>query len=357
MAGHPRGRVSIIIPARNEEANIARAVRSVATQQGIGEMIVVNDGSTDRTGEILEELRHEVPALEVIRVDELPEGWTGKSHAAATGARAASGEWLLFTDADTEHRPGSLAALLERAERERADLLSISPGQRVLAWWEKSVIPLVYVRLASLYRFEEVSDPGSPRAAANGQYVLIRREAYERAGGHEAVRGEILEDVELARRVKSSGGRLIFLPGAEWAETRMYPTFGQMWQGWTKNLYLLYSHEGSRMLQTLAETALLDLTLPVAFLALCMGIALDYGGAGLALAAVLVFAAALWRQWRYSAALERLGFNPRLANYLYPGAALFSLLLVNSAWAHRWKRSVRWKGRDYPPSATGKDGK
>jgi glycosyltransferase involved in cell wall biosynthesis len=350
-----RERVSVIIPARNEEANIARAVRSLAAQQGVREIIAVNDGSTDRTGEILDALRGEIPTLRVVQSEALPEGWTGKSHAAAAGARQASGEWLLFTDADTEHRPGSLAALVGRAESSGAALLSISPGQRVITWWERSVIPLVYVHLARLYRFEEVSDPGSPAAAANGQYLLVRREAYGRAGGHEAVRAEILEDVELARRVKANGGRLVFLPGAEWAQTRMYRTFGQMWQGWTKNLYLLYSRNQARLLATLAEVALLDFALPLIFIALCVMMVFWHGGPAAALAAVAVFAAALWRQWRYSRALVRLEFDSRLANYLFPGAGLFGLLLINSALAHRWKRSVRWKGREYPARAPQKE--
>lgn len=351
------GQVSVIIPARNEEANIARAVRSVAGQRGVREIIVVDDGSTDRTAEILQDLKREIAALRVIRVDALPDGWTGKSHAVHAGAQVASGEWLLFTDADTEHKPGSLATLLERAVSARADLLSISPGQRTVTWWERSVIPLVYVHLARLYRFEDVSNPSSPAAAANGQYVLIRRDAYQRVGGHEAVRGQILEDVELARRVKTSGGNLLFLPGAEWAETRMYQTFGDMWQGWTKNLYLLYGRNLGCILRTLAEVALLDFALPLLFLAFCAAFVLGQGHAGLALASAGVFAAALWRQWSHSAALVRLGFDPRLASFLFPGAALFSLLLVNSTLAYRLKHGVQWKGRIYPEGNKRMEGK
>ena len=357
MAEDSQSRVSVIIPARNEEANIARAVRSVASQQGVREVVVVDDESGDRTGEILESLRGEIPALRVIRIDALPVGWTGKSHAAAVGAREASGEWLLFTDADTEHRPGSLEALLERAVSERADLLSVSPGQRVVAWWEKAVIPLVYVHLSRLYRFEDVSDPKSPAAAANGQYLLIRREVYERMGGHEAVRGEILEDVALARRVKAAGGKLVFLPGAEWVETRMYSSFAAMWQGWTKNLYLLFEGKLGRMFGTLAELILIDAALPLAFFALCGVMVWGHGNAAVALAAVGLFLAALWREWNYGAALGRLGFEARLSNYLIPGAGLFGILLVNSALAHCWKRSVRWKGREYPQAPARKDGK
>jgi glycosyltransferase involved in cell wall biosynthesis len=341
------GAVTVIVPARNEEANIARVVRSVAVQEGIREILVVDDQSQDRTAEILEGLKAEVPRLRTIHITGLPEGWTGKSFAVTTAARMASGEWLLFTDADTEHLPGSLAALVAHARSEEADLLSLSPGQRTPTWWEKAVIPLVYVHLARLYRFEDVSDPQSPAAAANGQYVLIRRDAYERVGGHEAVRGEILEDVELARRVKAAGGKLLFLPGAAWVQTRMYLTFTEMWRGWTKNLYLLYGESVAKMLRTLAELWLLDFLPALGFLALCVVIAAGRGSVATALVAAVLFVVAGLRQWAYGQALNRIGFDPRLANFQVLGAGLFGLLLLNSARAYRLGGKVQWKGRAY----------
>ena len=351
MAGNDEGRVSVIIPARNEEAAIATAVRSVAAQQGIAEILVVDDQSQDGTGAILEELKAEILLLRAIRIEALPEGWVGKPHALATGARLARGDWLLFTDADTEHLPGSLAALLARAESERADLLSVSPGQKTVTWWEKSVIPLIYSRLARLYRFDEVSDPQSSAAAANGQYLLIRREVYERAGGHEAVRNEILEDVELARRVKGAEGRLIFLPGAEWVVTRMYRSFAEMWRGWTKNLYLLYGRRLGRMLGTVAELWILDLAPPLVFLALCGVFAMGGGSAESVLAAMAFLLIAVIRQWRYAQDLARLGFEPRLASFQIPGAALLGLLMLNSARVHRSGGRIEWKGRVYTSEA------
>ncbi|MBI1940903.1 MAG: glycosyltransferase [Acidobacteria bacterium] len=347
MAGIAEGRVSVIIPARNEEAAIASAVRSVAAQRGVREILVVDDQSEDRTGEILRGLKAELPSLRSIRIEALPEGWVGKPHALAAGARLAEGEWLLFTDADTEHLPESLAALLDRAESEKADLLSVSPAQKTVAWWEKSVIPLVYTRLARLYRFEEVSDPQSPAAAANGQYLLVRREVYERIGGHEAVRDKILEDVELARLVKGAGGRLVFLSGAEWVETRMYRSFVEMWRGWTKNLYLLYERRLDRVLMAVAEVWFLDLAPPLLFLALCLVLALGRGSAPSVLAAVAFFLLAVIRQWGYARDLGRLGFDLRLASFQVPGAALLGLLLLNSARVHRWSRRIEWKGRGY----------
>ncbi len=323
------------------------AVESVAAQQGVAEILVVDDQSRDRTGAILEELKAGIPSLRVLRIESLPEGWVGKPHALAAGARLARGEWLLFTDADVEHLPGSLAALLERAESEQAGLLSVSPGQRTVTWWEKSVIPLVYTRLARLYRFEEVSDPQSSAAAANGQYLLIRREVYERAGGHEAVRNEILEDVELARRVKAAGGKLVFLPGAEWVVTRMYRSFGEMWRGWTKNLFLLYQRRLARVLGGVAELWLLDVMPPMVFLALCAVLALGGGGAATVLGAAVFFLIAVIRQWRYAQDLARLGFEPRLASHQVPGAALLGLLMLNSVRVHRGGGRIQWKGRDY----------
>ncbi len=335
----------MIIPARNEEVNIARVVRSLANQPGLREIIVVDDQSADRTGEILVSLKAEFPRLRTLRLESLPEGWMGKTYAAAQGARAATGDCLLFTDADTEHRPGSLAELLQRAEDESADLLSLSPGQETPTWWEKSIIPLVYVRLASLFRFEDVSDPQSPAAAANGQYVLVRREVYERSGGHEAVKSAILEDVELARRIKALGGKLLFLPGALWVRTRMYQSFREMWQGWTKNLYLLYGGNVPRMLAAVAGLWILDVLPPVAFVAACSWVALARPSRLAILAAIALFLIALARQWNYGKALGELGFDPDLANYQLIGATLLGGLMLNSLRAHQGAGGIDWKGR------------
>jgi len=349
MSESLQSRVSVIIPARNEEANIERAVRSIAAQGGVPlEIIVVDDQSEDRTGEILTRLKAEIPSLRALRVDTLPDGWLGKPHALACGAKIASADWLLFTDADAEHGPGSLAELLERAEKECVDLLSLSPGQLTPTWWEKAVIPLVYAWLAKLYSFDEVNDPKSNVAAANGQYLLVRRAVYERIGGHEAVRAEILEDVALARRVKAAGGRLLFLPGAPWVQTRMYRTFSAMWEGWTKNLYLLYGRNVKLILGTIATTVLVD-WMPIAFLFVPVAFRRELTSQSVVylvwlyyfvLINIFVFQYRLYRR-----RLLALDFHPALANYYWLGSALFGVLLLNSLRAHRWSGRVHWKGR------------
>jgi len=339
--------VSIIVPARNEAANIERLVRSLAAQRGVREILVVDDQSEDRTREILESLKSEAPLLRILSVESLPEGWLGKAYAVSLAAGAASGDWLLFTDADTEHLAGSLAAMLEIAEREGADLLSLSPGQLTPTWWEKAVIPLVYVNLARLYRFEDVSNPRSPAAAANGQYLLIRRAMYERVGGHAEIRREVLEDVELAKRVKGAGGKVVFMPGAAWVRTRMYSTLGGMWAGWSKNLYLLYGRRLMKVLEALAKLCAVDLLPQVFFIILIMCFLSGRRSVIVCVGALSCLVVMMVRHARYIAAVTRLGFDSRVAAWRLEGAIILSALLINSVIAHRWLHHVDWKGRRY----------
>ena len=351
MTTNHQHEVSVIIPARNEATNIARVVRSLALQRGIREILVVDDQSTDGrerfwpAGSGDSAPAHFARGVFAGRLD-------GENPRRGPGAQRPRGDWLLFTDADTEHLAGSLAELLQRAEDEHADLLSLSPGQETPTWWEKSVIPQVFVKLASLFRFEEVSDPQSPAAAANGQYVLVRREIYERSGGHEAVKSAILEDVELARRIKSPGGKLLFLPGAQWVRTRMYQSFGEMWQGWTKNLYLLYGGNDPRCWRRLRRSGFWMCSRNW-LLCGCLWLALPRAGGLAMLAAVGLFILALARQWNYGRALARLGFDPSLANYQPMGAALLGALMLGSLRAHRATGSIEWKGRHYATKGKG----
>jgi hypothetical protein len=154
-----------------------------------------------------------IEKLRVLETQELPTGWVGKNYAVSLGAAQATGDWLLFTDADGVHLPGSTARALADAAASGAGLVSYSPEQETRTWWERALIPFVYTRLAQKFSYDAVNNPESPAAAANGQYLLIRREDYERIGGHAAVAGEVLEDVALARLAKQAGMRLHFASG------------------------------------------------------------------------------------------------------------------------------------------------
>lgn len=336
--------VSAIVPARNEEATIGAAVESLAAQPEIREIIVIDDQSTDGTGAVLGQLSSRYPRLRVLKTGELPAGWVGKNFAVSLGAAQASGDWLIFTDADGVHPPGSAAKALADAEARGAGLVSYSPEQEMGTWWEKSLIPFVYTRLARKFSYAEVNDPDSPAAAANGQYLLIRREDYERIGGHAAVAGEVLEDVALARLAKRAGVRLYFSPGHGIIRVRMYRTFGAMWQGWTKNLYpLMEGSTGTASAKRASRAVSRELFrvvpwIPLLVLPLAL-VHLIWGVLGIVLLA--------GRHAAYAADLRRNRFPAALALYYLPGVLFYAAVLLNSELRYA-RGSVMWKGRRYP---------
>jgi glycosyltransferase involved in cell wall biosynthesis len=341
--------VSAIVPARNEEIAIASAVESLAAQPEITEIIVVNDQSTDGTAVELERLSARYSQLRVLQTNGLPSGWVGKNYAVSLGAAHATGDWLLFTDADGVHLPGSTARALADAAASGAGLLSYSPEQEMHMWWERALIPFVYTRLGQKFSYDAVNDPDSHAAAANGQYLLIRREDYERIGGHAAVAGEVLEDVALARLAKQAGIRLHFASGIGIIRVRMYRTFGAMWQGWTKNLYPLI---GGTSGGTPGEASIRksravgrELRGVVPWIPLLLLLLapwhLIFGVLGAALLA--------GRHAAYAATLRRNRFPAALVLYYVPAVALYAAVLLNSEW-HYARGSVSWKGREYPVS-------
>jgi len=331
--------ISAIIPARNEEDNIEASVVSLAAQPEIAEIIVVNDQSTDRTGEILAHLSKTVPQLIVLESTALPVGWIGKNHAVWFGAQAAKCEWLLFTDADTVHLADSAHQALEDARAYDAALVSYSPEQITQSFGERALIPFIYCRLSRKFDFAHVNDPSVPDAAANGQFLLIRRDAYEKIGGHPAVANAVLEDVALARRAKQAGFLLHFASGQGIARTRMYRTFGAMWQGWTKNLYLLL---GGRRSNALKEILFVFPWPAMIFLA--AGIMLR-GGTGLWLA-VMGIAWLVACHAAYARALQRNRYSARFIIYYVPGVCLYGVAVAASGWKY-WRGTITWKGREY----------
>jgi glycosyltransferase involved in cell wall biosynthesis len=326
--------VSVIIPARNEEANLGACLESLMNQCNFTfEIIVVNDHSTDRTKEIARSF----PGVQVIDADPLPAGWTGKNNAVASGARAARTNWFLFTDADTVHLPGSLPRALSEARENAVDLLSYSPEQIAVTFWEMATLPVVFAELARQYPPSKVSDPNSPEAAANGQYILIKREAYEAVGGHAAVAASILEDVALARAIKVSGRKIRFRYAADAVRTRMYRNFRQLSEGWTKNLALLFPNPGWLAVKTFLFWASPWLLVMLLSTGLLKNIAW-YAIAGLILC-VQVF--------RIARANFKITMTLLAAIF---GMPMFAYLLLRSKRAHA-KGDVSWKGRSYEGQA------
>ncbi len=165
--------LSAIVPARNEEATIGACVESLAQQQEISEILVVDDQSTDGTAQIVYGLMNQYSQVRLLQTTDLPTGWVGKNHAVWLGAREAKGDWLLFTDADVLHGAKSAMQALEIARKQSASLVSLSPEQITETWYEKSLIPVIYCRLGQRFSFDDVNDPQKADAAANGQFLLI----------------------------------------------------------------------------------------------------------------------------------------------------------------------------------------
>lgn len=237
--------LTVIVPARNEEASIGACLKSLVAQSEeifqLGrdwELIVVDDGSTDRTAAIARTF----PGVTVIPAGKLQPGWTGKGNAVWTAARQARGKWLLFTDADTIHEPGDLRHGIHEAIRHKVGVLSYSPRQIVSGFAQRTLMPLVFCELALAYPPAKVSDPKERVAAANGQYLLVEREAYRRLGGHASVHDRVLEDVELAFLAKRRRVGLRFRYADDAVSTHMYRSTAAMVEGWTKNLALLFDN-------------------------------------------------------------------------------------------------------------------
>ena len=323
-----RPTVSVIIPARNEEACLGDCLKSMVAQSGVAfEIIVIDDHSTDRTREIASSF----PEIIVIEAGPLSQGWTGKNNAVTTGAGHARGQWLLFTDADTVHFAGSLARALAEAQDNNAELLSYSPEQIAVTFWEMATLPVVFAELARQYSPSMVSDPASPIAAANGQFILVRRETYDAIGGHAAVAGDILEDVALACAVKSSGRKIRFRYAPDAVRTRMYRNYRQLRDGWTKNLALLFPRP-----VWLAAKMLALWVIP--WLGFVLAYATHRWYWSIVSVATFVYLVTRLMRANFTLAKEILGA-------LF-GMPMFAYLLLRSKRAHANGR-VPWKGRSY----------
>lgn len=348
-AGGPR--VSVIVPARNEAANIGACVRSLLrSSYANAEIVVVDDRSEDGTGEIVKALAERgLEEIVVVEGEPLPEGWFGKPWACWQGYRRARGELLLFTDADTRHEPALLGHAVAAMAAERADLVTVLPRQVLASFWERVVMPQFLVALMLRYgnarRVNRARD--ALDAIANGQFILVRREAYEAIGGHAAVRGEVAEDLRLAQRAVEAGRRVRLVHAEELMTTRMYASLREIVAGWTKNVAIGARQTVAPWLRPalpylIAAYFLLMWVVPPAVLAASAIVAVDdvvQGWAAGATALSLLFwflAYARLRVWRIHSAL-------------YPlGAAVAAWIFLKSAL--RGAR-VEWKGRVYGVSA------
>ena len=332
------GSVTAIVPARDEEAVVAACIASLASQTEIAEILVVNDQSTDGTARVVRSLLEKIPNLRLLETAGLPDGWVGKNHALWVGVQQAQYTWLLFTDADAEHERNSASRALQIAQEQGAALVSFSPEQVTKTWYEKALIPFIYLRLAKRFSYEKVNDPNSPAAAANGQFLMMRRDVYDAIGGHSSVAGEVLEDVALATRVKAAGHRISFGSGKGIVRVRMYRSFQAMWQGWKKNLYRLMGGSPWAVFREVESS------LPwIPLLLIVAGLKVPF----------LLFLGVLFliaRQTSYGLDLARNHFPFSFIFYYVPAVALYVAVLWASYRSHVNGR-IQWKGREYSVGA------
>jgi len=336
---------SILIPVRDEAQTIGPCLASLSAQSyGRIEILVVDDDSSDGTARIVQDAARRDPRIRYLKAPPLPAGWTGKNFALALAGREAQGTWLLLTDADTVHAPSALARVLGYAQLHDLACLSLSPEQECRGFWERLIQPVVCDLLDQTYPMVEVNNPTSPGAAAHGAFLLIRREVYDAVGGHERLRGELLEDVALARAVKERGERLCFAPANGLVRSRMYRSFTHLREGWTKNLYLLMGGRPGRAVRV-AGTLLWTGCVPALIILTLSGLAVAGITAGLLLpwalgaAALLLLVEAFYRKVR--------GHDPLIA-WSHPLGVLFVVwFLLESTYRNLSGRGVTWKARVY----------
>lgn len=344
--------VSLLVPARDEEAHIEACVRSLLNQRYERmEVLVLDDQSRDATAALVQKLIDELPPerqarLRLLPGQALPAGWVGKNFACHQLSQAAAGDLLFFTDADTVHAPETVGAVVDCMHRLKVDLLTAQLAYELRGTGERLLTPLLSFRVFTLLPLTLINRRREAiLAAGNGPLLCFRRQAYQAAGGHQAIKGQILEDVSLARLTKAAGYRMAFVDACDMLCCRMYTSFARTWVGFSKTFFAFYNYSLPAALGIL----LFDLTLFVMpavclllapFFSLPLALVLGAGG-GYALAVLMRLPLAL----RFTRAPR----GPALLFcFLHPLAVLLGcLILLNSMrWYYR-KAGTEWKGRYY----------
>lgn len=348
--------VAIIVPARDEARNIEPCLRSLLSQTYPGErtsIVVVDDGSVDGTGEIVQRVMETESRLSLLRSPSLPPGWTGKSHACwIAGQTVPPGvEWLCFIDADMRAEPELLASAVRSAMAEDIALLSLAPRHNLGSFAERLIIPCGLCFLGFRQDLRGTR-PEHPDVVATGQFFLARRSIYDSAGGHAAVRAEICEDLELARLIKRCGARVCMKDASGLLSTRMYTGWSTLWPGFAKNLTELLGGTGTAIAAAIASLVLAwaAVVLPVADAAACRSgehaACAALVPAGLASAAMFAL---------HVACALHLGIPP-LYGFAFPAGYTLGAIMVFDSVRWRVRGRVSWKGRNYllPRPGTGR---
>jgi chlorobactene glucosyltransferase len=339
--------VSVLIPVRNEEHNIERIVTSLVKQTYPNyEIIILNDNSTDNTISILEKLKHRYPIIKIISGKPLENEWTGKCFACWQLYEASKGEYLLFTDADTYHTKDSIKNAVNIALHTNADLLTVFPKMEMKSFSEKLIMPMLWFTIFMLLPFYFIDKKGFTKFSVGvGPFMLFKRIAYEKIGGHKSVKSALVEDVWLARKIKENNLNLVVKNGYNLLSVRMYRNFKEIWNGFSKNIFAGFNFSSLALfLINLIYILLFIMPFILLFINLYLYFTFNNLLIFLTLQVVFIYFCRFILAYKF-----KLGYFSAL---LHPfGAAFVPIIAVNS-W--RWIKSgsgARWKDRTYKPKS------
>ncbi len=353
--GHPKSppRLSVLIAAKDEEANIETAVRTMLSQDYPNfELIVINDRSRDRTAEILDGIAAGQPAgrMRVVHIKQLRDGWFGKNNAMREGVEQAAGEWLCFGDADCRQTSDrSLSIAVRHALEWNIDFLSVLPRLETHSLWERIIQPVCGAVMVFWFHPKRVNDPAHPAAYANGAFMLMSRSCYDAIGGHDAVRTQVNEDMHMAKLCKQKGLRLVVAQNADLYTVRMYSRFGEIWRGWSRIFYGCF--ETFRRLRVTLLMLLATNVFPYTSLliaAIVLAVRGWSGAGGYWQAIGLLAASAVLLQQTVIARFYKLSrVDPRLAPTFIIGAVVCIGMLVSAMFKLGGRTSINWRGTTY----------
>jgi chlorobactene glucosyltransferase len=342
----PARKIAVIVPARDEAHNIMRCLAGLSAQSGPDlRILVVDDHSADGTAAIVAAFAERDMRVRLLHAPALPPGWTGKSHACWIGSRAADdADWLCFIDADVAAEPMLIASAVRSAETEALDLLSLAPRHELTSFAERLILPCGFYLLAFLRDLRRIPAPDRSEVHVTGQFLLVRRAAYEAVGGHRAVCDAICEDTALAGLIKRSGRRIALYGGERLLSTRMYAGWRSLWPGLAKNLVETLGGTGRAILTALAGLALAwaAVIVPLVDALACRN------GVAPACAALVPALPASLAAFALHLAGTRFFHIPFWYGLIFPLGYSAGALIAFDSVRRRLSGRVTWKGRTYP---------
>jgi chlorobactene glucosyltransferase len=333
--------VSVCVPARDEERGVWACLESLLEQDYPEfEVIVVNDHSTDHTGELIHKLAGKNPRLIPLDGESLPKGWLGKPFALHQAFQRAKGEILLFTDADPVFEPNALSTAVFTMQERKLDALTLMPKAEFGSFWERAVQPVIFGFIGSLTRFGQVNSQDRKSAMGFGAFLMFKRSAYEAIGGHEGGKADVLEDVLIAKRLKKAGFKLLVADAKRLFSIRMYYGLREIWIGWRKNMFMAMKRSISRALYYIFMVLAFVLT-PYLMFGWNVVVGSDLIWIGLSFFGVTMVSAATIKT------CDELGLA-RINACLFPiGAVVMTAIMINSMVEVLVFSRTEWRGRIY----------